>query len=66
MNEEFIIESAVIRGGFFDIVGLNLFYLYKWLFNSEIPFKKYLDKKRDEEYLNKSGSVTLYLVARKK
>lgn len=66
LGEDFKVEKAVIRGRFFDILGLLLFYPFKWILNSEIPLKEWFDKKRDKEYLeNRDGFVTLYVVARK-
>ena len=67
LGADFVVEKAVIRGKFYDILGLLLFYPFKWFLNSEIPFKEWFDRKRDKEYLkDKGGVVTLYVVARKK
>lgn len=50
------------RGGFFELLSMILFYPFKHLFNSEIPFKSWFDKKRDSEYLNKTGYVTHFII----
>jgi len=66
LKKDFVVEQAIVRGKFFDILGLLLFYPFKWVLNSEIPLKEWFDKKRDEEYLKgKDGFVSLYVVARK-
>jgi 2-polyprenyl-3-methyl-5-hydroxy-6-metoxy-1,4-benzoquinol methylase len=65
-NAGFIVEKMEIKGGFFEIFSMILFYPFKWFFNMEIPFKTWFDKKRDEEYLkNKNGFVTLFIWGRK-
>lgn len=62
----FKIEKMEIKGGFWEIFSMILFYPFKWLFNMEIPFKNWFDKKRDEEYLkNKNSFVTLFVWGRK-
>lgn len=60
----FKIKKIYCRGGFFEMASMILFYPFKWLFDSEIPFKDWFDKKRDEEY-KKEGFVTLFAVAEK-
>lgn len=60
----FKVEKSEIRGGFFEIFSMTLFYPLKWLVDSEIPFKSWFDKKRDQEYL-KRGFVTLFVSAKK-
>jgi 2-polyprenyl-3-methyl-5-hydroxy-6-metoxy-1,4-benzoquinol methylase len=62
-KEGFNIKKIEKRGGFWEIFSMILFYPCKWIFNSEIPFKDYFDKKRDEEYLNKKGFSTIFIVA---
>jgi len=63
----FKIQKTESRGGFFEIFSMFLFYPCKWLFNSEIPFKKWFDKKRDREYKKdkKEGFVTWFITAKK-
>lgn len=62
----FKIEKIYTRGGFFEMASMFLFYPFKWILNMEIPFKKWFDKKREEEYKKDDGYVTLFVVARKK
>ena len=61
----FSIKKVEIHGGFYELFSMILFYPCKWFFNSEIPFKKMFDKKRDKEYLSNKGYVTLFIVAEK-
>jgi predicted SAM-dependent methyltransferase len=65
-NTGFVVEKMEIKGGFFEIFSMIIFYPFKWFFDMEIPFKNWFDKKRDEEYLkNKNGFVTLFVWGRK-
>ncbi len=61
----FQIEKIYTRGGFFEMFSMFLFYPFKWIFGLEIPFKKFFDKKREEEYKVDDGYVTLFIVAKK-
>ncbi len=61
----FEVEKIYTRGEFFEMASMFLFYPFKWLFHLEIPFKKWWDKKRSEEYKKDDGYVTLFMVARK-
>ncbi len=66
-NAGFEVERMEIKGGFWEIFSMILFYPFKWLFNMEIPWKNFFDEKRDKEYLkNKNGSVTLFVWSKKK
>jgi SAM-dependent methyltransferase len=64
-NKGFRIEKVEKLGGFWEVFSMLLFYPCKWIFNSEIPFKNIFDIKRDEEYLNKKGFSTLFVVVKK-
>jgi len=62
----FKIEQVDIKGRYFEVFGTILLYIFKWIFRREIPFKKYFDKKKDEEFLGtKSGFVTIFIKAKK-
>ena len=61
----FKIEKIYKRGGFYEILSMMLFYPFKWFLNLEVPFKKFLDTKRDKEY-EKDGFVTWFVIAVKK
>lgn len=53
----FEVEKMEIRGGFWELSSMILFYPFKWFFNMEIPFKEWFDKRRDEEYLGERYGV---------
>ncbi len=57
---------AETKGRFYELFSMILLYPFKWLLNSEIPFKSFFDAKRDEEYLGKkNGFATLFVKARR-
>ena len=66
VDEGFEIESINVCGGWFELISMFLFYPFKWFLNMEVPFKKWWDKHREEEYKSDEGFVTLFVVARKK
>lgn len=80
VEEGFEIESINVRGRLFELLSMFLFYPFKWIFNMEVPFKRWLDKHREKEYkkgkgfntnqfgfgTKLNGFVTLFVVARKK
>ena len=61
----FEVEKIYTRGGFWEMASMFLFYPFKWLINMEIPFKKFFDKKRIEEYKKDDGYVTLFIISKK-
>lgn len=64
INSGFRIEKIYTRGGFYEMISMFLFYPFKWILNMEIPFKKWWDKKRLEEYKKDNGCVTLFITAK--
>ncbi|MCM8783436.1 MAG: class I SAM-dependent methyltransferase [Candidatus Omnitrophica bacterium] len=52
-------------GGFHELFSMILLYFFKWGFKREIPFKSWFERKREEEYLNNNGFVTLFVRANK-
>jgi SAM-dependent methyltransferase len=64
MKNGFKIESIEKRGRIYELISAILMYIFKWIFRREVPFKKWLEKKRDMEYLTKKqGFETLYIKA---
>lgn len=60
------VERIEKRGRIFELVSALLMYFFKWVFRTEIPFKDWFEKKREEEYLtDKDGFETLYIRSRK-
>lgn len=66
VNAGFEVDKSYFNGGFFEILSMLLFYPCKWILNIEIPFKKFFDRKRLEEYKRDNGYVTLFIIGRKK
>jgi len=61
----FEVEKIYTCGWFYEMFSMLLFYPFKWLLNMEVPFKKWLDGKRAEEYKTNNGFVTLFIVGKK-
>ena len=61
----FEVERIYTSGGFFEMASMFLFYPFKWILNMEIPFKKWWDGKRLQEYKKDDGYVTLFVIAKK-
>jgi ubiquinone/menaquinone biosynthesis C-methylase UbiE len=57
------IKEVDYGGGFHELFSMMLLYFFKWIFRKEIPFKSWFDKKREKEYFNKNGFVTLFMKA---
>jgi len=63
----FKIEKIDYGGGFYELFSMILFYILKWIFKREIPFKDWFEKERNKEYLkSKKGFVTLFIKVEKK
>jgi len=60
----FQIESVSYGGGSYELLSMILLYIFKWVFKMEIPGKRFFENKREREYLDKNGIVTLFLKAR--
>lgn len=65
LKSGFKIVKIEYCGGFYELFGMILLYISKWLFRSEVPFKTWLDKKRDAEFLEGEGFTNIFLEARK-
>lgn len=62
----FNVEKIESGGGFYELFGMLLLYVFKWTVRKEMPFKGFFDKRRDEEYsLKNNGFVTLFIKAHK-
>ena len=60
----FFVYDIEIYGGWYEILTMIPFYIFKWLFRSEIPFKDFFEKKRAEEYARK-GFANIFVKATK-
>jgi len=60
----FKIEKIEKRGSFFEMISVVLLYIFKWIFKREVPFKKFLERKRNKEYFSKrNGFMTIFIQA---
>ncbi len=60
----FFVYDIEIYGGWWEIFTMIPFYIFKWIFRSEIPFKDFFEKKRAEEYL-RPGFTNIFVKATK-
>ena len=61
----FKIDKIDCGGRFYELFSMILLYFFKWSFRREIPFKRWFEKKRDKEYFDNEGFVTLFVKATK-
>jgi len=61
----FKVNEMYARGEHHEMGYMFLFYIFKWIFYMEVPFKKWFDRKRDFEYLGKKGFVNWFVIAEK-
>ena len=54
------IEETSCGGGFYELFSMILLYIFKWLLKREMPFKKWFDERRNNEYSMKDGFATLF------
>lgn len=61
-NTELEIKTAVVKGGIFELFYAIMLYLFKHLFRRNIPFRDWLNVKRDREFQNnKKGIANIFL-----
>ncbi len=60
----FKIEKVEHGGGYWELFSMILLYIFKWCFKTEIPLKRWFERKRDEEFLNKHGWTNIFLMLR--
>lgn len=61
----FEIVKIEYGGEFYELFSMILLYIFKWLFRREMPFKTWFDKKRDAEFLDRTGFTNVFLEAKK-
>jgi len=58
----FEVKEIEKRGRGVEMINIILLYIFKWIFRREVPFKKFLEKKRNTEYLaKKNGFMTIFI-----
>lgn len=59
----FRIQSVGYGGGSYELIGMIIFYIWKWVFHRPMPFKTWFDAKRDREYRQKKAFATIFVKA---
>ena len=61
----FNIISSKVRGGIWEIIGMNVLYFSKWILRmKKMPFEEWFDVRRRREF-NKSGFTHLMVISQK-
>ena len=62
----FALDYSFVRGGVWDLLTVDLFFLFKFAMDAESPFRERLERMRRREFLGeKNGLSDLFVVARK-
>lgn len=61
----FEIEEVEYGGGLWELISMNLLYIFKWVFGTEVPFKDWFESKRDGEFASARGWTNIFLKLRK-
>jgi hypothetical protein len=57
----FTIDSYFIKGGWWEILSINMLYICKWIFRKPLFFKEYFEKKLDIEYKEGNGFTNIFI-----
>lgn len=60
----FKVSSTVTHGGIWEIIGMLILYISKWVLRSKMPFEEWIESKRREEFKEK-GFTHIMLIAQK-
>lgn len=60
----FEVLSVAVYGGFWEIIGMAVLYITKWIFQIPMPFEEWFDEKRRKEFM-RPGTVLMFVIARK-
>ncbi|MEK7504478.1 MAG: class I SAM-dependent methyltransferase, partial [Patescibacteria group bacterium] len=60
----FKIKSVVTHGGIWEIIGMWVLYISKWIFKIKMPFEDWFDSKRRKEFKER-GFTHIMLIAQK-
>ncbi len=59
----FTVHLIEYGGGFYELIGMILFYIFKWIFGAEMPFKDWFDRQRNREYKQNHGFVSIFILS---
>jgi len=63
-SARFSVDRILVRGGTFELLGVLAFYIFKWIFRAEVPFREWIDAGREREFLTeRQGYSTVFAVA---
>lgn len=57
------ITEVQYGGGFFEEIGVLIFYIFKWVFRRQMPRVKWFEKLRENEFKDRKGSMTIFVKA---
>jgi GT2 family glycosyltransferase/protein-L-isoaspartate O-methyltransferase len=60
----FEVLSVAVHGGFWEIVGMAVLYITKWIFKIPMPFEEWFDVRRRKEFV-RPGKIIMFIVAQK-
>ncbi len=61
----FCAEETFVRGAWWELFGVISLYFFKWVFKSETPFKKQIEKGRAHEFLDSNDGISnIFVLAR--
>lgn len=61
----FKIEKIIVKGGWWDIIGIDNLYTAKWIFRRKPFFENYISKKQDEEFKKETGFTNIFIKYKK-
>jgi len=57
-------RNSIVRGGFWELGGVNALYIFKWLLNAEAPLKDLVERHRAQEFLaDREGISNIFVQA---
>ncbi len=61
----FRIEAVDYGGGTWELFSMLLLYIFKWVFGRDVPFKGWLESRREMEFASPGGWTNIFVHARK-
>ncbi len=66
LSNGFSIKKAIIRGGWWEIIGILNLYIAKWVFKRKPFIQQFIAEQQNKEYLKEKGFTNIFLKLRKK
>jgi len=61
----FIVDDVIVKGGMWEMVGINDLYIAKWIFHRRPFFEDLINKKQNKEYAAAKGFTNIFLKIRR-